>query len=242
MADPALVKRFWKDVSVEEPGGSFRVLLDGRAIRTQGGAPQVVPTRALAEAMADEWRAQGEQVDPRGFPLRDLADFALDHVRPDRTTVIAKLLTYAETDTLCYRADPDEPLYRRQKALWDPMLALIEKRQGVRFERVHGVVHRPQPPETLARLRALLAKQDDFTLSALHALAPLAASLTVALIALDPGYDIPGLFEAANCEQDWQAELWGWEEEAERDRAKRLAGFAAAARFAQLAQPTHSAT
>jgi len=230
------VKRFWKAVAVEAADGGFRVVLDGRPIRTQGGAAQVVPTRALAEAMAAEWRGQGEEVDPAAFPLRDLADYAIDHVRTDRAATIARLLAYAETDTLCYRADPDEPLYSRQQAMWEPMLALIEQRHAVRFERVHGVVHRPQPPDTLARLRAFLAGQDDFTLSALHALAPLAASLTVALIALEPGYDVPALFEAANCEQDWQAELWGWEHEAERDRARRLAAFEAAARFAQLAR------
>ena len=230
------MKRFWKDVSVAEADDGFRVLLDGRPIRTQGGAPQVVPTRALAEALAEEWRGQGEKVDPRAFPLRDIADYAIDHVRPDRAATIGKLLAYAETDTLCYRADPDEPLYRRQRAMWDPLLAAFEERHAVRLERVHGVVHRPQPPETLARLRAELETYDDFTLAALHALAPLGASLTIALTALDPGYDIAGLFEAANCEQDWQAELWGWDAEAERARAQRLAAFEAAARFAQLAR------
>ncbi len=238
------MKRFWKDVSVAEADGGFRVLLDTRPIRTQGGAPQVVPTRALAEALAEEWRGQGEEVDPRAFPLRDIADYAIDHVRAERAGVINKLLGYAETDTLCYRADPDEPLYRRQRAMWDPLLAAFEQRHGVRLERVHGVVHRPQPAETLARLRAELDTYGDFTLAALNTLAPLAASLAIALTALEPGYDLPGLFEAANCEQDWQAELWGWDAEAQRTRAQRLAAFEAAAEFARLAagQPTHSAT
>lgn len=229
------MKRFWKDVGVEPAEGGFRVTLDGRPIRTQGGKPQVVPTRTLAEALAEEWRAQGAEVDPRGFPLRDLADLAIDHVALDRAAAIAKLLAYAETDTLCYRADPDEPLYRRQQALWEPLLAAAEARHGIKLERVSGIVHRTQPPETLATLRAVLDTTDDLTLAALLTLAPLAASLTVALAALEADADVPALFAAANAEQDWQAEQWGWEWQAEEDRAKRLAAFEAAARFAELA-------
>jgi chaperone required for assembly of F1-ATPase len=151
--------------------------------------------------------------------------------------VIARLLSYAETDTLCYRADPDEPLYRRQRAMWDPLLAAFEKRHDVRLERVHGVDHRRQPAETLARLQAELDTYDDFTLAALNTLAPLATSLTIAMTALEPGYDVPGLFDAANCEEDWQAELWGWDALAKQARERRLVDFARAARFAALARP-----
>lgn len=237
MAKPATVKRFWKDVAVAEADGGFRIELDGRPIRTQGGSPQIVPTRGLAEAMAGEWRRQGIEVDPRAFPLRDLADYAIDHVRTERESVIDKLLGYAETDTLCYRADPDEPLFRRQQALWEPLLAAFEARHGVRLTRVSGVVHRPHPAETAPRLRALLAAEDDFSLAALDTLASLAASLTVALSALEPDADPQALFAVANCEQDWQAELWGWDAEAERTRAERLAAFETAARIARLARP-----
>ena len=230
------MKRFWKEVAVAETDGGFRIELDGRSVRTQGGAAQRVPTRALAEAMAEEWRSQDDEIDPKTFPLRDLADFAIDHARTERGRVVDKLLAYAETDTLCYRASPDEPLFRRQQDLWEPLLAGFETRHAVRLTRVSGVIHRAHPPETLSRLRALLESQDDFSLAALNALAPLAASLTVALSALEPEADVPALFGAANCEQDWQAELWGWDAEAERNRAERLAGFEIAARFARLAR------
>ena len=228
------MKRFWKEAAVEPADSGWRVTLDGRPIRTRGGNAQVVPTQALATALAEEWRAQGEQVDPRGFPLRNLADYALDHVRPDRAATIAKLLPYAETDTLCYRADPDEALYRRQRELWEPLLTAFEARHGVRLERVSGVIHKPHPPETNERLRAVLTARDDFTLAAIQTLAPLAASLSIALEAVEPGAAAEALFAAAKCEQDWQAELWGWDLEAERGRALRLAAFEAAARFAEL--------
>jgi chaperone required for assembly of F1-ATPase len=235
MAHAACMKRFWKDVAVEPREAGFGVVLDGRPIKTQGGAAQVVPTLTLAEAMAEEWRAQGEEIDPKGFALRDLADFAIDHVVPDPAASAARLVPYGETDTLCYRADPEEPLYRRQLELWEPLLRAVEARHGVRLERVSGIVHRPQPPETLARLRTVLETLDPFTLAALETLTKIAASLTVGLLALEPGADADALFAAANCEQDWQAELWGWEWQAEEDRARRLATFRKAQEFARLA-------
>jgi chaperone required for assembly of F1-ATPase len=229
------MKRFYEDVAVTEADGGFRVTLDGRPIRTQGGAAQVVPTRAVAEALADEWRAQGDEIDSKNFVLRDLADYAIDRVAPDPAASVARLLPYAETDTLCYRADPDEPLYRRQQELWEPLLQAAEARHGVRLERVSGIVHRSQPPQTLARLREVLAALDPFTLAALETLTSLAASLTIGLLALEPGADPEILFAAANCEQDWQAEQWGWDAQAEEGRKLRLEAFRQAVRFARLA-------
>jgi chaperone required for assembly of F1-ATPase len=143
---------------------------------------------------------------------------------------------YAETDTLCYRADPDEPLHRHQRQVWEPVLAAAEARLGVRFERVSGVIHRPQPAATLARLREILDAQDAFTLAALRTLAGLAASLVLALEAIEPGADAEALWAFADLEADWQVELWGRDWEAEDRRARRLAAFAAAMRFAGLAR------
>ncbi|HEY7805828.1 MAG TPA: ATP12 family protein [Croceibacterium sp.] len=230
------MKRFYKDVAVEAAESGWRVTLDGRPIRTQGGAAQVVPTRALAEALAEEWRAQGDEIDPKSFVMRDLANYAIDRIAPDPAASVARLLAYAETDTLCYRADPDEPLYRRQHELWEPLLQAAEARHGVRLERISGVVHRPQPPETLARLREVLAALDPFTLAALETLTSLAASLTIGLLALERDSDPDALFAAANCEQDWQAEQWGWDAQAEQGRELRRNAFAQATRFARLAQ------
>ena len=228
------MKRFYREVAVEESGGGWRITLDGRAIKTAGGAPQIVPTSALADALAAEWSAQGEQIDPRGFAMRDLADYAIDVVRPDRGAAIAKLLAFGETDTLCYRADPDEPLYRRQQALWEPLVTAMEARDAIRFERVSGVMHRPQPPETLAALRARLEGVDDFTLAALHTLASLSASLCVALAALEDDVDPAELWSVANLEEEWQAELWGRDAEAEARTGKRGKEFAGATEFARL--------
>jgi chaperone required for assembly of F1-ATPase len=230
----AAVKRFYKNVTVAPADGGWRVLLDGRGIKTAAGAPQIVPTEALAQALAQEWAAQGETLDPSAFLLRDLADFAIDAGAVD--DIALTLLPYAETDTLCYRADPDEPLHRRQLDVWEPVLTRAEARFGVHFTRVSGIVHKPQPPATLARLAAELQGHDAFTLAALRMLASLAASLVVALLAIESDADTKALWDAANLEEEWQAELWGREWEAEERRARRFEAFALAARFAALSR------
>jgi len=238
------MRRFYSQVDVVEAAGGWQVRLDGRPLRTQGGQAQLVPSRALAEALAEEWRNQGEEIDARAFPLRDLADLAIDRVRADRRGHVEALLPYAETDTLCYRADPEEPLFRHQQEQWEPLVSACETRLSCRFERISGVVHRPQPPATLARLREWLEARDAFELAALMALVPLGASMIVGMAALEPGAEPAALFAAVNAEEDWQAELWGRDAEAAAARAAREAAFALAARFAVLAraQPTQSAT
>ncbi|MEL0251365.1 MAG: ATP12 family protein [Novosphingobium sp.] len=229
------MKRFYKQVTVETAEGGFGVKLDGRAIKTVGGRPQVVPTRALAEALAAEWAAQGEEIDPALFLYRDMADYAIDVVAAAPAQVIAEILPYAETDTLCYRAEPDEAFAARQRLMWEPLLAAAEARLGVQFLRVTGIIHKPQPVETLAALRDELEVLDAFQLAALRNTTSLAASLVLGLAALRPGADLEALWDAANLEEDWQAELWGKDAEAMERREKRSAAFAAAARFAGLA-------
>jgi len=232
MAHAAPVKRFWKNVSVEPADGGWRVALDGRPIRTQGGAAQVVPTHALADLLAGEWAAQGERVDPSAFPMRDMADYAIDMVAADPAGAAAKLLRFAETDTLCYRADPEEPLHKRQQAVWEPILAAFEAREGVLVARVCGIVHKPQPPDTLDRLRARLEAFDPFTLAALEVLTSLSASLCIGLSALGPAADAQALWHAAELEEMWQVELWGSDALAEQRRVGRKADFLRAIAFA----------
>ena len=230
------MKRFWKEVSVVPVGDGWQVALDGRGIKTARRHPQIVPSAALAEALAEEWHAQGEDIDPKRFVLRDMADYAIDVVGADRDEAIGRILAYAESDTLCYRAEPDEPLAARQREVWEPLLKACEMAIGERFERAAGIVHRAQPAATLAALRAKVEALDPFALAALQTLASLSASLVVGLAALDPGADAESLFAAANLEEDWQAEQWGWDWEAEDRRARKLAEFAAGARFAALAR------
>ena len=230
------MKRFYKSAAAAPAAGGWSVTLDTRPLKTVGGRPQVVPSEALAAALAAEWDAQGEDIDPATFVLRDMADHALDVVGPDRAAAIATLLRYAETDTLCYRAEPDEPLHERQLAVWEPLLVAAEARWDFHFERIGGVIHRAQPAATLARLEQVLAAEDDFALAALTTLTTLAASLVIGLAALAGESDAETLWAAANLEEDWQVEQWGQDYEAEARRAWRLSVFTAAMTFARLAR------
>lgn len=229
------MKRFYREASTALCPGGWQITLDGRPVKTQGGRALVLPSDTLAQALAAEWAAQGEEIDPATFLLRDLADHAIDGIAPARAAAIADLLRYAETDTLCYRAEPEEPLHARQQAEWEPLLKAAERRWDVHFERIAGVIHRPQPEATLRRLEAVLAAQSDFALSALTTMTTLSASLMIGLTALEGDADPAALWNAASLEEDWQAELWGKDAEAEERRARRLTTFTAAARFAKLA-------
>lgn len=227
------MKRFYKDVTTSRTEQGWIVSLDGRPLKTQGGQPQVVPSEALVERIAAEWREQGEVIDPASFRHRDMADYALDVVSADSSEVVSKLLGYAETDTLCFRADPEDPLYRRQQEIWDPILETMEAREGVKLHRISGILHRPQTAETREKLRASLEALDPFTLTALEQTTSLSASLCIGLEALQENADAEALWNAANLEEDWQADLWGRDEEAEERRAKRKSDFLAAIAFAR---------
>lgn len=230
------MKRFYHEVAVAPEGAGWRVLLDGRGVKTVGGQAQLLPTAALAEALAAEWAGQGKVIDPAAFTLRDLADYTLDIAGPDRAATVAALLRFAESDTLCYRADPDEPLHTRQLEVWEPLLRDAEARWDVQFERISGVIHHAQPEATLRRLETVLTAESDVALAALNTLASLAASLVIGLAALEPDADAAALWSAANLEEDWQAELWGKDAEAEVLRTRRFSTFSAAMDFARLAR------
>jgi len=233
-----MIRRFYKNVALAQQPGGFQVMLDARGVKTVGGAAQLAPTQVLGETLAAEWRRQGDKIDPATLPLRDMADYAIDIVAPDPAAVARGLVAYADTDTLCYRADPDEPLHARQQQVWEPLLGAFEAAHGVTLTRVSGIVHRPQPPATLAALEARLLTLDPFVLAGVEAMAKLAASLVTALAALDAtGEEEPlALWQAACLEEEWQADLWGRDWEAEERRTRREADFLRACGFARLAR------
>ncbi|WP_394730866.1 ATP12 family protein [Altererythrobacter sp. GH1-8] len=228
------MKRFYEHVSVAEVVGGWQVMLDGRGLKTIAGNPQLVPSKMLAEALAREWAEQGEDLDVKRFRLRDTADYAIEQIAAEPAASIAKLLGYAETDTLCYRADPEDALYKKQLEVWEPVVARLEARENIKLVRVSGVVHRKQADTALAVLRARLESLDPFTLAGLELLASLAASLTIALEVREPESDPEMLWRAASLEEEWQADLWGRDTLAEERRAERRAAFLSAAEWLSL--------
>ncbi|ABQ69068.1 ATP12 ATPase [Rhizorhabdus wittichii RW1] len=228
------MKRFYKQVSVEPVAGGHAIRLDGRPVKTPARADLTLPTSALAHAVAAEWDAQAEEIDPRRMPLTGLANAAIDRIAPDPAAFARGLAAYAETDLLCYRADSPAKLVDRQAASWDPLLDWARDRYDVHFETVAGIIHRPQPDETVQRLAAAVAAHDAFHLAALQPLVTITGSLVIALALAGGRIDAEQAFAAAHLDELWQAEQWGEDALATEARENRRADFKAAARLLGL--------
>lgn len=225
------MKRFWTDVTVDSERA---IRLDSRPVRTPGRALLALPTPALADAIADEWRAVGETIDPRAMPLTGLANAAIDRVAPDPHAFAAGLAAYAESDLFYYRAPSPAELIAREEAAWDPLLAWASARYDVHFETVSGVMHQPQPAATIARLAEAVASRPPFALVALQPIVTIAGTLVGALALAEGAVSPDDLWSAAIVDESWQAELWGEDPEAAQARALRKRDFDSAVRFLAL--------
>ena len=228
------MKRFYKEVSAEPAEGGFALLLDGRAVKTPARAPLRLPTASLAEAVAAEWAAQGETVEPRSMPLTGLANAAIDRVAPDPVAFARDIAAYGETDLLCYRADAPGELVARQAAAWDPLLDWARTRYDVHFTVTSGIMHRPQPAATVARLTEAVSAHDAFALAGLSPLVTIGGSLVMALAIEEGAIAAPEAFAATHLDELWQAEQWGEDALAAQTREARARDFAGAARFLDL--------
>lgn len=228
------MKRFWKDAAAIPVAGGNDIHLDGKPVRTPGRVPLTLPSPALAEAVADEWRQVGETIDPRAMPLTGLSNAAIDRIAPDPATFAAGLAKYGESDLLCYRADHPLELQLRQQAAWDPLLDWARTRYGIDPVTTTGVMHRAQSPETVAKLADAVAALSPFQLAALSPLVTVTGSLIAALALVEGAATPEDIWSAANLDEDWQAEHWGEDELARKARDTRRADFDAGARFLSL--------
>lgn len=229
-----LSKRFYERVDVEDRDGGFALLLDGKIVRTPGKAELLLPSRALAEAVAEEWRGQGERIDPATMPLTRLANSAIDGVAGSEQAVIGDILAFAGSDLLCYRADGQLGLIEAQRAHWDPVLAWAKSSLGAPLVLSEGVVHVAQPQASLDRLKDRLDGRDTFSLAALHVMTALTGSALLALAAAEGQMTQEEAWEASHVDEDWQISQWGEDVEAVARRTARRRDFAAAARLLSL--------
>ncbi len=227
-------KRFWSDVSVHETSDGFVVRLDGRDIRTPARAPLVLPTRALAEAMAQEWQAQGDRIDPQTMPITRTANSAIDKVASQRDEVVEIIAAYGDADLLCYRATTPEGLVRRQCAAWDPLLDWAAATFEARLVPRAGVIHQPQDPEALRRLEAAMEDLSDIQLAAFHDLVSLSGSLVIGLAALHSVGEVDDLWTTSRVDEDWQEQQWGQDEEAAALARQKQSAFSTAAELLKL--------
>jgi len=228
-----LPKKFYTDVAVAAGERGFGLALDGKPVRTPSRAALVLPTAALAEAVAAEWRGQGESIDPATMPLTRMANTALDGVAAQMAAVAAEIAKFAGSDLVCYRAGEPDALVAAQNAAWTPVLDFAEQVLGARFHLAEGVMFVAQPEASVAAIAQAIdgeAQRPDgaFRLTALHEMTALTGSVLIALALTRGAAKFDDAWAAAHVDEDHQMRLWGADEEALTRRAARLRDMRAA--------------
>lgn len=230
------MKRFYTQVDIVASEAGHDIALDGRPVRTPARVPLTLPSLELAQAVATEWEAQGEKIDPATMPMTGLANAAIDRIAPDVPAFAASIAVYGQSDLLCYRADGPAPLVVRQQENWQPLLDWAARRYSVTFAVTSGIIHTPQPPATLAAMDESVRAWDVFTLAGLSTLVSLSGSLVIGLATVERAFAVDTLWAAAELEEQWQAEQWGEDAQAIARSLRRGEEFSRAAAFCALAR------
>jgi chaperone required for assembly of F1-ATPase len=228
------MKRFYKEAAAAAVENGYEVRLDGRPVRTPAKVPLVVSSLALAEAIAQEWREQGAEVEPSRLPLTRLASTAIDLVAPRRGDVVAEIAAYAGTDLVCYRADHPQELAARQQRVWQPLIDWATLRYDAPLSVTAGIVPVEQPAATLRAFAAAVDAYDAPGLAALNLATRACGSLVVALALIEGELDADAAFDAAQLDETFEIEQWGEDSEQTQRRAALRDDINLAARFVAL--------
>jgi chaperone required for assembly of F1-ATPase len=221
-------KRFYELATVAPHVYGFAVVLDGRVARTPAGKPLAVGSEAVAGALAAEWSAQGERLDPAAMPLTRLMNSAIDGVSAEMTAVRADVVRYAEGDLVCYRAEEPEGLVALQDRHWTPLVDYVRGALGARLALAGGIIHVGQDRETLKAIDAALQGYDALALAAIHTVTTLTGSAVIAIAVARGVLSPEAAWTAAHVDEDWQMSQWGKDELALDRRALRWREMAAA--------------
>ena len=228
--------RFYKEVSVEAVDGGLLhgVLLDGKVVKTPAGAVLALPSVGLAHAIAEEWRAQDKLIRPETMVLTKLGNTAIDRVVPNLSAAREQILAIAKSDVVCYRADFPSDLVHRQELIWDPLITWMRERFSVSLRSTSGVSFVEQEPSAVRALDLALSDRDAFFLSALYAAAALCGSIVIALALAERKFSADDAVAAANLDRFYQAERWGWDEQASAKIASERAELNQISRYLEL--------
>jgi chaperone required for assembly of F1-ATPase len=228
------VKRFWKEAIAVRGEHGWGIALDGRPVRTPQRAPLIVESERLGAAIAAEWRAQGEDIDPAAMPITGLANAAIDLAGPDPVAFAQPVAAYAATDLFCYRDDRDSQLQAEQAAAWNPPLAWAEAHYGVEFILTQGILPIDQPAATQTALRDAVLMIDPHRLAALTPLVTIGGSLVAGLAMIEGAFDAETLWEAVSLDELYQERRWGADAQAQALRAAHKRDWDNAVRFLSL--------
>ena len=233
-----LPKRFFKQASAGETDRGFALLLDGKQAKTPAKRSLVLPNLVLADAVAAEWNALGEWIDPSALPLTKLANLAIDAVADAPEPVIAEIVQYAGTDLVFYRASEPEGLVAAQNEKWNPVVTWAEREFSTRFVLAEGIVHAKQGEQALKRVRgAVEALPRPFALAAAASATNLSGSALIALALAKGALSGDEAWNAAHVDEQWNISQWGEDSEAQRRLAARHVEFSAAAKMLELVRP-----
>ncbi len=232
---PRGVVKFYKHVDVAEAGDGFVVRLDGKPIKTPHRAILAAPRRALADAIAEEWRVQAQIVDLATMPFTRLTTGGIDVASTHRARLVDEILALGRTDLLCYRAEAPAALVVRQAQAWDPLLDWAGERLGARLLTGPGIAFVEQPPEAASAFAAAVRSCDNFALVGLHSASSLLGSLILALALAQARLDASEAFALSRLDETFQAEVWGRDAQAEARAARLAAELQAVERFLRLA-------
>ena len=228
------MKRFYEQADVEAVADGMAVTLDGKTVNTPAQRPLVLPNGLIAGAIAREWSAQDETIEPDSMPLMRLAATAIDRVADNRHAVVDEIAEFGETDLICYRAAEPDDLKVRQAEAWQPLLDWCAERYGARLAVTEGVVAVAQERAAIEALRAAVDIYDVFALAALHTITTATGSLVLALALTEGHIDARAAWLFSRVDEMFQAERWGMDEEARaKTEALRLTLFASA-RFLRM--------
>jgi chaperone required for assembly of F1-ATPase len=225
------MKRFYKEVGIDATAGGHRILLDGRPVHSPARQLLVMPSAALAEAVAGEWRAQGETIERSGMGLTRLVSTAVDRMPALRGAAIEEALGYASTDLLCYRAAEPAELAARQERIWQPWLDWLAAAHGATLVVTTSMLPLTQPEPAIARLRATIEALDDWRLVGLHGATTALGSVVLGLALLEGELDAEQALAASLLDELFEIERWGRERDAERRQQVLRRDVAAAAAF-----------
>jgi chaperone required for assembly of F1-ATPase len=228
------MKRGYETVVVGRAEGGYGVTLDDKPLRTPAKAPVILPTRSLAEAIAQEWRRQGAEIKLETLPLTRLASTAIDLVTPRRAEVMAEVSRFAGTDLVCYRAGHPPELAARQHEAWQPLIDWASLRYDAPLEVTAGIVPITQAPRTLRAFGAAVAAYSPLELAALHLATASCGSLVVALALIEGRLDAEGAFAASQLDETFEIEQWGEDAEQMRRREALKDDMVLAERFIAL--------
>lgn len=230
---PQLRRRFYQAATVEKGPEGYAVLLDGRPVKTPARRTLAAPTQALADALAAEWDAQREVIDPAAMPLTRLANSIIDGVVDAPAPVKAEVAKFLGSDLICYRAGNPDGLVARQTRHWDPLIAWARDALDARFVLGEGVMFVTQPGEAIAAA-AQAIPDDPWRLGAVSAITTLTGSALIALAMARGQLSTEDAWAAAHVDEDWNMHQWGADDQSVERRAAREAEMRAAAQVLAL--------